>query len=164
MNLMWSGKMLIRKFIETDLEQILHLFYNTIHAINAKDYSESQLDAWGVKNPDKDRWLKSLIHNITFIAEIKGKIVGFGDLNNKRYVDRLYTHKDYQGIGIASKILYTLEKEAIKLGHTELYTEASITAMPFFENRGYKILQSQNKQHNGQVFVNFIMKKEHFSS
>ena len=154
--------MLVRKFIESDLEQILQLVYDTIHTINAKDYSKSQLDAWGVENPEKDKWLDSLKCNITFIAEINGKIVGFGDLNDKKYVDRLYAHKDYQGLGIASKILCTLEQEAKKLGYTELYTEASITAKPFFQNRGYKILQSQNKQYNGHVFVNFIMKKEHF--
>ena len=154
--------MLVRKFIESDVEQILQLFYDTIHTINAKDYSKSQLDAWGVENPEKDKWLDSLKHNITFITEINGKIVGFGDLNDKKYIDRLYTHKDYQGLGSASKILCTLEQEAKKLGYTELYTEASITAKPFFQNRGYKILQSQNKQHNGHVFVNFIMKKEHF--
>lgn len=154
--------MLVRKFIESDLEHILQLFYDTIHTINAKDYSKPQLDAWGVKNPDKDKWRESLKQNTTFIVEIDGKIVGFGDLNYKKYIDRLYTHKDYQGIGIASKILWTLEQEARKLGYTELYTEASTTAKPFFQNKGYRIIQSQNKQHNGQVFVNFIMKKEHF--
>lgn len=156
--------MLVRKFIESDLEQILQLVYDTIHTINAKDYSKSQLDAWGVENPEKDKWLESLKHNITFITEINGKIVGFGDLNDKKYIDRLYTHKDYQGLGSASKILSTLEQEAKKLGYTKLYTEASITAKPFFQNRGYKILQSQNKQYNGHVFVNFIMKKNIFSS
>jgi putative acetyltransferase len=151
--------MLVRRFMESDLEQILQLFYDTVHTINAEDYTKSQLDAWGVENPDKDSWLDSLKHTITFVAEINGEIVGFGNLNDKRYIDRLYTHKDYQGIGIASNILCALEKEAKKLGYTELYTEASITAKPFFQNRGYKILRSQNKQYNGQVFVNFIMKK-----
>lgn len=79
--------MLVRKFIESDLEQILQLVYDTIHTINAKDYSKSQLDAWGVENPEKDKWLDSLKHNITFITEINGKIVGFGDLNDKKYID-----------------------------------------------------------------------------
>lgn len=154
--------MVVRRFIESDLEEILRMFYDTVHTINAKDYSKSQLVAWGVKNPDKGRWLDSLKNNITFVANINGEIVGFGDLNDKGYIDKLYTHKDYQGMGIASIILCTLEKEAKKLGYTELYTEASITAKPFFQKRGYSVIQSQNKEYNGQVFVNFIMKKEYF--
>jgi N-acetylglutamate synthase and related acetyltransferases len=144
----------------SDLEEILQVFYNTVHSINAKDYSKSQLDAWGVKNPDKQRWLDSLERNISYVAELNGKIIGFGDLNDKKYIDRLYTHKDYQGIGVASKILDALEQEAIKLGYPEVYTEASITAKLFFLNRKYNILQPQNKYHNGQVFINYIMIKK----
>ena len=152
--------MIIREFIKYDLEQILQLFYNTIHTINIKDYSKSQLDAWALKSPDKEKWLHSLENNLAYVSELNGEIIGFGDLNDKRYIDRLFTHKDYQGIGVASKILSTLEQEAKKLGYREVYTEASITAKPFFFNREYKILQSQNKHHNGQVFINYIMKKE----
>ena len=44
--------MLVRKFIESDLEQILQFVYDTIHTINAKDYSKFQLGAWGVENPE----------------------------------------------------------------------------------------------------------------
>ncbi len=38
--------------------------------------------------------------------------MGFGDYNEDHYVDRLFTHKDYQGKRIASYILQKLEREA----------------------------------------------------
>lgn len=152
--------MIIREFVKSDLEQILQLFYNTVHTINIKDYSKSQLDAWALGNPDKEKWLNSLEKNITYVSELNGEIIGFGDLNDKRYIDRLFTHKDCQHIGVASKILSALEQEAKKLGYSEVYTEASITAKSFFLNRGYKILKPQNKHLNGQVFINYVMRKK----
>ncbi|MFC7393806.1 GNAT family N-acetyltransferase [Scopulibacillus cellulosilyticus] len=151
--------MQIRRFKSADLEQILELFYDTVHTVNAKDYHLVQLEAWAPKTPDRSRWMNSLKENISYAAEINGKIIGFGDFNNEAYLDKLFTHKDYQGKGVASKILNTLEQEAMKLGCKEIYTEASITARPFFENKGYTCLNRQNKKHNGQVFINYIMRK-----
>lgn len=72
-------------------------------------------------NPDKDRWLNSLQVNKTYGVELNGKNIGFGDLNNEKYIDRLFTHKYYQGIGVASKILNNLENEAKILGYNKLY-------------------------------------------
>lgn len=152
--------MIIRKYRSSDLEQILHLFYNTVHTINAKDYTKSQLDAWAVEYPDKCKWAESLSYNVSYVVELNKIIIGFGDLNDKRYIDRLFTHRDFQKIGVASKILETLEEEGKRLGYMEIYTEASITAKTFFESKGYSILLCQNKRHNGQIFINYIMKKE----
>ncbi|AXO94348.1 GNAT family N-acetyltransferase [Bacillus anthracis] len=118
---------IIRTFHKEDLEQVLQLFYETVHTINAKDYN--------------------------------GVIVGFGDYNEDHYVDRLFTHKDYQGKRIASYILQKLEQEAVNLEHRGIYTEASITAKPFFESKGFICIKEQKKQHNGQVFTNYVMKK-----
>lgn len=152
--------MIIRKYRDSDLDQILYLFYNTVHTINSKDYSESQLAAWAVRDPDKHKWGESLSNNISYVAELNDTIIGFGDLNHERYIDRLFTHKDFQGIGVASKILGTLEKEAKRLAYIEVYTEASITAKPFFENQKYYTVLCQNKSYKGQNFINYIMKKE----
>ena len=151
---------LIRKFNSNDLDEILDLFYNTIHSINARDYSKKQLDAWGVADPDKDRWLFGLSQNKTYVAKINNIIVGFGDLNSQRYIDRLYIHKDYQNIGIATNILKMLEENAMKLGYGTVYTEASITAKGFFLSKGYSVVVRQNKSRNGEVFINYIMEKK----
>lgn len=39
----------LRKLKETDILECIILFQNTIHAVNAKDYSPIQLDAWAPK-------------------------------------------------------------------------------------------------------------------
>lgn len=42
---MFKG-IIIRTFQKGDLEQVLQLFYETIHTVNAKDYNLLQLQAW----------------------------------------------------------------------------------------------------------------------
>ena len=37
----------LRDYTPADLEAVLTLFYETVHTVNAGDYSSAQLDAWG---------------------------------------------------------------------------------------------------------------------
>lgn len=153
--------MKIRRFHPSDLKALLQLFYDTVHTINSKDYSSEQIKAWAPENPDVERWGTSLAHNITYVAEINNRIVGFADLTALGELDRLYTHKDYQGKGIGSQLLHTLEAEARKLHLKSISTESSITAKPFFERHGYEVLKIQQKKHrSGLTFLNFIMYKK----
>lgn len=36
----------IRKYLESDCKILSELFYNTVHTVNAKDYTKEQLDVW----------------------------------------------------------------------------------------------------------------------
>ena len=38
-----------RMYRPEDCKEIIELFYNTVHSVNAKDYNEAQLDAWASK-------------------------------------------------------------------------------------------------------------------
>ncbi len=152
--------MKIRKFRPADLNHILQLFYDTVHTINIKDYSHEQAEAWAPKDPDIKRWYTSLNNNITYVAELDNHIVGFGDMTSEGHVDRLYTHRSFQSKGIGSRILSALEQEAKQCGIKGLTVESSITAKPFFEQKGYEVLQTQQKKHCGLTFFTFIMHKK----
>lgn len=154
--------MKIIRFKETDTEEIISLFYATVHSVNLKDYSQAELDAWaprGEKESKTKSWKESLDQNITFVAKVNDKVVGFSDLTHNGHLDRLYVHKDYQGQGIATALVDMLESEAKKLNLLEIDTEASITAKPFFEHRGYKIVCSQTIERKGVKLINFKMIK-----
>ena len=138
------------------------MFYETVHSVNSKDYSQSELEAWAPRDEKESKiklWKESLGQNITFVAKVNDKVVGFSDLTHNGHLDRLYVHKDYQGQGIATDLVDMLESEAKKLNLLEIDTEASITAMPFFEHRGYKIVCSQTVERKGVKLTNFKMKK-----
>jgi len=153
----------ITKFKETDTEEIVTLFYETVHSVNSKDYSQAELDAWAPideKESKMKSWKESLGQNITFVAKINDKVVGFSDLTQTGYLDRLFVHKDYQGQGIATALVDMIESEAKKLNLLEIDVEASITAKPLFEHRGYNIVCSQTVERKGVKLTNFKMVKK----
>ncbi|MFD2046064.1 GNAT family N-acetyltransferase [Ornithinibacillus salinisoli] len=155
--------MKIIKYKESDIEEIVSLFYETIHSVNLKEYTQSELDAWAPRDEKKSKmksWKESLRQNITYVAKINDKLVGFSDLTQNGHLDRLFVHKDYQGQGIATALVDILESEAKKLKLLEIDTEASITAKTFFEHRGYKVVCAQTVVRKGVKLNNFKMIKE----
>lgn len=145
----------LRRYISSDIEAIARLFYDTVHTVNAKDYTEEQLNVWATGNLNIDEWDKSFMEHYTIVAVDDDIIVGFGDMDSSGYLDRLYVHKDYQGRGIATAICDMLEKE---VNTTEITVHASITARPFFEKRGYKVVREQNVERSNVCLKNYIMK------
>ncbi|QFF97851.1 GNAT family N-acetyltransferase [Psychrobacillus glaciei] len=155
--------MKIVKFNPLDTEEIVSLFYETVHSVNSKDYSQSELDAWAPRNEKESKvksWKESLNENITYVVKLNNKIVGFSDLTHSGHLDRLYVHKEYQGKGIATALVDILESQAKKLNLLEIDTEASITAKPFFEQRGYKIICTQIVERKGVNLTNYKMIKK----
>jgi putative acetyltransferase len=149
--------MKIRRYEPGDLAQITALFYDTVHAVNAADYSPEQLDAWADGAPDRDRWNRSLMAHHSLVAvEGEGLIVGFGDIDGTGYLDRLYVHRDRQGQGIATALLGRLERA---VDAPVITTHASITARPFFEARGYRVIREQWVERHGVRMTNFVMEK-----
>lgn len=149
--------MRIRRYEPDDLSQIITLFYDTVHTVNAADYSKEQLDAWADGAPDLDRWSRSLLEHHSLVAvESDDLIVGFGDIDGTGYLDRLYVHKDRQGLGIATALCDRLEGA---VDAPLITTHASITARPFFEGRGYRVIREQQVERHGVWMTNFVMEK-----
>lgn len=150
------GILQIRKYETADCEQLAELFYQTIHTVNAKDYTNEQLDVWADGNADLKEWDKSFLAHNTVVCIMDGAIVGFGDIDKTGYLDRLFVHKDYQRKGVASAICDELEQEVTG---DKIVTHASITAKPFFDQRGYRTVKEQQVIRNGISLTNYIMEK-----
>jgi putative acetyltransferase len=153
-------KINIRRLKAEDIGQCIKLFKETVHSINAKDYTPEQLEIWtrNAANPEYERW-KAFITNFSFVATLHSEIVGFIELLESGYLDHLYVHKDYQSRGIATELLREVEQLAKSRALPEIVTEASITAKPFFEAMGYKVCNEQRKIVSGIQFTTFMMKK-----
>ena len=146
----------LRPYRTEDCAALAALFYETVHAVNARDYTPQQLDAWATGEVDLDAWDRSFREHDTVIAEQNGSIVGFGDMDASGYLDRLYVHRDFQGRHIATAICNELERQS---GVHRFETYASITARPFFESRGYEVIREQEVKRSGVTLRNYVMCK-----
>lgn len=149
--------MFIRSYVSSDCEYLAELFYQTVHTVNAKDYTAEQLNAWADGKVDLKEWNRSFLNHFSIVAVKDNKIVGFGDMDTKGYLDRLYVHKDYQSQGIATAICKELEDMAEA---DKITVHASITAKPFFMSRGYKIVKEQQVYRKGICLTNYLMEKD----
>ncbi|MDO5405961.1 MAG: GNAT family N-acetyltransferase [Eubacteriales bacterium] len=145
----------IRRYQPSDCEDLARLFYDTVHRVNAKDYTEEQLNVWADGQVDLEKWNRSLQEHFSVVAVENDIIAGFGDIDQTGYLDRLFVHADYQGKGVATAICDRLE-QAVR---GNIVTHASITARPFFEKRGYQVMKEQQVERQGIFLTNFVMEK-----
>ena len=146
----------LRNYAVTDCTELARLFYDTVHTVNALDYTKAQLDAWATGEVDLKSWNLSFLEHHTVVAEQHGIIIGFGDMDKNGYLDRLYVHKDYQNMGVATAICEELERKSVAV---EFTVHASITARQFFEKRGYSVVKEQQVERRGVRLTNYVMRK-----
>lgn len=157
LTLLEEQKMTLREYNSSDCKYIYKLFYNTVHSVNAKDYSQRQLDVWATGCADLERWNREFLEHYTVVAVENGVIVGFGDIDKAGYLDRLYVHKDYQRQGIASAICDRLERA---VDTDTVRTHSSITALPFFLGRGYVVIKEQYALRSGVKLKNYLLETQ----
>ena len=144
----------VRNYRSSDCEKVAELFYETVHTVNAEDYTAEQLFAWAKDERQLQTRKNDLIKQNTLIAEIDGNIVGYVSMTDAGYLDLLYIHKDFQRKGIATKLCDELER-----GFSVVVTHASVTAKPFFEKRGYSVMTGQTVERSGVKLKNYKMQK-----
>jgi putative acetyltransferase len=93
------------------------------------------------------------------VAEEGGRPVGFAELEPGGHIDRVDVSADHQRRGIARQLLAAIMAEARCAGVTRRFTEASITARPFFEAQGFAVFGPQVVTCRGAEFVNYRMER-----
>ncbi|MCU0570233.1 MAG: GNAT family N-acetyltransferase [Oculatellaceae cyanobacterium Prado106] len=161
----------IRSFQIQDAEQIAQLFHDTVREVNIRDYSSQQVQVWAPDDIHFRNWVEVCANRFTYIAEdtgiaegtnIAGKagtIAGFGELEPNGHIDCFYCHKDYQRCGVGRHLYQAIEAKARELSLSRLFTEASITAQPFFQRMGFSIINEQAVTRRGETFINYVMEK-----
>jgi len=149
----------ILDYEEGMLDEMLQLFYDTVHTVSARDYRKDQLNSWAPLDIDRRWWEQRLKKNICKVAFINNTMVGFAELVDE-HVETLYVHKDFQRRKVAANLIDQLLQIANERNYTVLTTEASLTARPFFEAFGFRVTRVKKKLFNGKDFTNFKMTKD----
>ncbi|HRD71300.1 MAG TPA: GNAT family N-acetyltransferase [Legionella sp.] len=155
-----TQEIIIRQYLSDDAQQLANIYYYTIHNINIQDYSEDQVNAWApASSLELTEWKKKWESISPLVALMDNIIVGFTEFESNGHIDCFYVHHEYQGCGIGSSLMGEVFKRADNLNLKRVFAEVSITAKPFFESKGFKVVKQQMVSIKGVELTNFIMEK-----
>ena len=150
----------IHPLTELDIPEMRELFHTTVLTVNSKDYTKEEVEDWTSCGDSVAHW-KNLLAKNDYVGAIdgQGKIIGFSSMNAEGYLHSMFVHKDQQGKGVATLLLSEVEKIAREYDVHKINVEASITARPFFEKHGYKVVKEQKAKANRLWLTNYVMEK-----
>jgi putative acetyltransferase len=149
----------VRPYESGEASVLITLFRETVHTVAARDYGAEELAAWAPDDLDPTAWDERLARHPSFVAVDAERVVGFAELAASGHVHMLYVAKDRQREGIANALMDRLEGEARRRQVPRLTTDASRTARPFFEARGFDLVRAQFVTRAGVRIENFRMEK-----
>ena len=117
-----------------DIPEMQALFRSTVLHVNKKDYTQEEVEDWASCGES-------------------------ASMNKTGYLHSMFVHKDWQSKGVATQLLAEVERIAQQNGVKEITSDISITARPFFEHKGYRIIQPQLAQANQLRLKNYKMRK-----
>jgi len=151
----------IRSAKNADITQIGNLFKETILHVNLGDYTPEQVKVWASGSNEIDKWEKKIAEQYFILVEKDDKLCGFSSITPEGYIDYMYVGKDYQGRGVASLLYQELIKKAKEWNVQRLTSDVSITALPFFQHKGFEVVKKQQVLLKGMYFTNYHVAKYH---
>jgi putative acetyltransferase len=143
-----------------EIDEVAALFTETVHTVNANDYAPDQLAAWAPQPPDPEWWRERLGGDtIALVAVRADHILGFAALRPDGHLDLLYTRAQHLRQGVGATLLEHVEDEARTRKLDRLTAEVSVTARPFFDRAGFRLIAEQTVERRGVEFQNYRMEK-----
>lgn len=152
--------MFIRPYHEQDLPAIAAVYRDAVLSLGLQKYTLKQLKMWASFANDTDALKERLARGLTLVAITHKQLVAFGQLEPADHLSLLYTSGRHARKGIASDIYKQLEAHAVGAGVAHIDTEASHISLPFFESKGYVVVEPETVMREGVSFERFKMRKQ----
>jgi putative acetyltransferase len=149
----------LRPYLASDLPLLNEIRFAAIEELTVDDYDEVQRRAWASAVDDEEEFAQSLEKGLTLVALIGGGPVGFIALQDGGLIDQLYVHPAIARTGVASALVEAIEKLAAARGTAMLVADASDTAKPLFEKRGFVAERRETIEIDGESLGNTRMTK-----
>jgi putative acetyltransferase len=160
MNASAVPKPALRPFLPADVPVLALIFRDAILELTDEDYDEAQRAEWSARADDEARFGENLASALTIVATVGHAQVGFVSLKGRDHIDMLYVHPTMAREGIGTLLCDAIEKLARARGATRLTADASDTARPLFEKRGYEARQRQTVALGAEWLGNTRMEKK----
>jgi putative acetyltransferase len=149
----------LRPYLTADLALLSEIRFAAIEELTVEDYGEAQRRVWASAADDEEEFAQSLEKGLTLVALIGGGPVGFISLQDGGLIEQLYVHPSIARTGVASALVDAIEKLAAARGTAMLATDASDTAKPLFEKRGFVAERRNTIEIDGEYLGNTRMTK-----
>ena len=150
----------VRPYRAGDAGSLVQIFFAAVHELGRVKYDETQVRAWAPCIPVPSEWEARMLLNETFVAERRGDLVGFIELERNGHLSMLYRSPGASGRGVTEALYRVAETRARELGITRIRTEASLLAESFFTRRGYSLDLRENVERNGVFLPRARMSKK----
>ncbi|MET0605148.1 MAG: GNAT family N-acetyltransferase [Beijerinckiaceae bacterium] len=155
-----TSRAALRPFLPSDASTVAAIFRASIEELTGDDYSEAQREAWMSAADDEAAFAKRVAQHLTLLATVDGDPAAFASLKGADHVEFLYVHPEHVGEGLATMLIDALEKLAMNRGAKKLTTDASDTALGFFQKRGFVMKQRNSVHRNGEWLASTTTEKE----
>ncbi len=132
----------VRRFQDADADEVSALIIRTLRETNSKDYSEEYIEndvrlfsPEGVMK--RARWTHFYVVCDGTVIVGCGAIGPYWDKEDESSLFNIFVLPEYQGKGVGSKIIETLEQDEFFLRAKRIEIPASITACEFYKKMGY---------------------------
>jgi putative acetyltransferase len=149
----------LRPYLASDLPLLSEIRFAAIEELTVEDYDDAQRRAWASAVDDDAAFARGLEKGLTLVALIRGGPVGFISVQDGGLIDQLYVRPSVARTGVASSLVEAIEKLAAARGTAMLTTDASDTAKPLFEARGYQSTHRNTIEIDGEYLGNTRMTK-----
>jgi putative acetyltransferase len=149
--------MQLRRYKVGEEAAIWDVVFQATRVSNARDYHPELIDRWAPHDKDMEQWAERLADTNPFVAIIGEQIVGMAELDPSGYIDYFYVHPKFQGKGVGTALMAAIEIEASQTGASRLSADVSVTAKPFFESRGFFVVEARSNIVIGHPAPQFAM-------
>ena len=135
-----------------DARACAEVYFHAVQRGTHEKYTKAQRKAWAPKIPDP---LTYLTDETCIVAEAKGNVIGFMSMNAEHHISMAFVHPDWHRHGVAGGLydqLLTSLKTAPKTVH------ASLIAQPFFEKRGWVVVEKEVHLIRGVMLILRLMR------
>lgn len=149
----------LRPYQPADLAAVTALFSASVQGLAAAHYNAAQRQAWAPPVADLPTWHMRLTGLQVLLAHRDGQLAGFIGFSLDGHIDLLFTAPGYARQGVATALYAAAEQRLRAAGARELFTEASLTARPFFARQGFSEEQAQTVIRGAVNLQRFVMRK-----
>ena len=147
----------VRKFVNSDADEVSALIIRTLRTTNIKDYSEEFIEN-DVNNFTPEGVLQRASWTHFYVICDDNTIVGCGAIGpywgkeDESSLFNIFVLPEYQGKGVGRKIIETLELDEFFLRAKRVEIPASITACDFYRKLGYTYKNGVDVVDEEQIF------------